>query len=180
MGWGQKASALMPAPGEAPMALYWLPSNCGPMSVWLVLRRFGKRVGAARIIKACRHSESSGCYTIALALALHEFGLRVTFHTDPDPDIEPMEARCYGWARRRGIPIEPAMELAELRGQVRRRPAIVYLAGTDGGGHFSPLIGFRRGHAVLPYTENFRLSLDAFEQRWAAPGYPRQCMLISA
>src|SRR5690349_3019863 len=133
---------VMPAPGEAPMALYGLTGNCGPMSVWQMLRRFGKRVGVARIVRACRHTERDGCYTIALALALHEFGLRVAFHTDPDPDIEPREALCYATARRLGIPIGPALELAELRRLVRRRPAIVYLAGTNGGGHFSPLVGF--------------------------------------
>lgn len=169
---------MMPAPGEAPKALYALPGNCGPMSVWQVLRRFGRRVGAGRIVRACRH-ERDGCHTIALALALREFGLRVAFHTDPDPAIEPREAECYDEARRLGIPISPALELAELRRLVRRRPAIVFLAGTDGG-HFSPLVGFRRGRAVLPYTEDMGLPVAEFEARWSGPGYPRQCMLVGA
>ena len=171
---------MMPAPGEAPKALYWLPGNCGPMSVWQVLRRFGKRVGAARIVRACRHTEADGCYGIGLALALHEFGLRVAFHTGPDPAIEPREAECYEVARRVGLPVGPALELAELRRLVRRRTAIVYLAGTDGGGHFSPLVGFRRGRAMLPYTEDIGLPVAEFEARWSGPGYPRQCMLVSA
>jgi hypothetical protein len=65
------------------------------------------------------------------------------------------------------------VELAEPR-----RPAIVYLAGTDGGGHFSPLVGFRRGRVVLPYTEDAGLPVDVFEARWPGPGNPRQCMLV--
>lgn len=170
---------MIPPLGEAPMFLHALPANCGPMSVWQVLRRFGRRVGVARIVRACRHTQRDGCYGIALALALHEFGLRVAFHTDPDPAIEPREAECYATARRLGIPISPALELTELRRLVRRRPVIVYLAGTDGSGHFSPLIGFRRGRAILPYTENTELPVDEFASRWSGPGYPRQCMLVS-
>lgn len=150
------------------------------MSVWQVLRRFGRRVGVARIVRACRHTREDGCYGIALALALHEFGLRVAFHTDPDPAIEPREAECYKAARQLGLPISPALKLGELRRLVRRRPAIVYLAGTDGGGHFSPLVGFRRGRAMLPYTEDMGLPIAEFEARWSGPGYPRQCMLVSA
>jgi hypothetical protein len=150
------------------------------MSVWLMLRRFGKRVGVARIVRACHHTERDGCYGIALALALHEFGLRVAFHTDPDPTIEPREARCYERARRLGIPIEPAVGLTDLRRLIRWRPAIVYFAGTDGGAHFSPLVGFRRRRAVLPYTEDAELPVGVFESRWSGPSYPRLCMLVSA
>jgi hypothetical protein len=150
------------------------------MSVWLVLRQLGKRVGASRIIRACRHTERDGCYGIGLALALHEFGLWVTFHTDPDPAIEPREAQCYTRARRVGIPIEPAVGLDELRRLVRRRPAIVYLTGSGGFGHFSPLVGFLRGRVVLQYTDDAILPIEEFEQRWSGPGYPRQCILVSA
>jgi hypothetical protein len=149
------------------------------MSVWQVLRRFGKRVGVARIVRACRHTKADGCYGIALALALHEFGLRVTFYTDPDASIEPREAEYYGSARRLGIPVGPALGLPELRRLVRRRPAIVYLAGTDGTGHFSPLIGFRRRRVLLTYTEDTSLTVGLFEARWSGPGYPRQCMIVS-
>jgi hypothetical protein len=171
---------MMPSRWEAPLSLLGLPGNCGPMSLWLVLRHFGKRVGVARMIRACRHTQRTGCFGIALALALHQFGLRVRFHTDPDPNIQPLEARCYAWAERRGIPVEPALELEELRCLVRRGPAIVYLAGTEGEAHFSRLVGFRRGQALLPNTDEGRLSVPEFERRWHASGYPRQCMLVSA
>ncbi len=169
----------MPSPSEAPVSLLGLPGNCGPMSVWLVLRQFGKRVPANRIIRACKYTERTGCYGIALALALHQFGLGVSFHTDPDADIQPLEARCYKWAQRRGIPIGPAVGLEELRCLVRRGPAIVSLAGTEGEGHFSPLVGFRRGKALLPYTDEGSLPIVEFERRWCGPGDPRQCLLVS-
>ena len=135
---------MMPAWGMASMALSTLPGNCGPMSVWFLLRQHGKRVSAARIIRACRHTKLNGCYTITLALALHEFGLPVSFHTDPDPAIEPQEARCYERAQRCGMPVKPAVSLSMLLRLTRLRPAIVYYAGL-GGGHFSPLVGFRWG-----------------------------------
>ena len=171
---------MFPHLAEAPAALFRLPGHCGPMSVWLVLRHFKKRVGAARIIRACRHTDRRGCYSIALALALHEFGLRVAFHTDPDPEIEPLEARCYQRARGCGIPIEPALGVPELRQAIRGRLAIVYLAGRGGAGHFSPLVEFRRGQAVLPSTDRGRMSVEAFERCWSGPGFPRQCMLVEA
>lgn len=171
---------MIPAPFEAPMALLGLTGNCGPMSVWMVLRLFRKSVSATRVIRACRHTERVGCYGIALALALHKFGLQVTFHTDPDPDIQPLEARCYHWARRRGIPIEPALTLMEMRARVRHQTAIVSLADREGNGHFSPLVGYRRGKLLLPYTNEEWLTVEEFERRWSGPGYPRQCLLVSA
>jgi hypothetical protein len=63
---------------------------------------------------------------------------------------------------------------------LRGRSTIVYLAGSDGGGHLSPLVGFRHGMAVLPYTEEGQLSVAEFERRWSGPGYPRQCILVRA
>lgn len=170
----------MPDFTKAPTALSRLPGHCGPMSVWLILRYFRKRVGAARIIRACRHTERHGCYSIGLALALDEFGLRVAFHTDTDLEIEPLEARCYQRARRRGIPIGPPLCLSELQQAVRGHLAIVYLAGRGGEGHFSPLVEFRRGQAVLPYTDRGRLPVKTFERCWSGPGFPRQCVLIKA
>jgi hypothetical protein len=149
------------------------------MSVWLVLRGYRKRIGAARIVRACRHSRRTGCFGIGLALAFHEFGLRVSFYTDPDPAIQPMEARRYEWARRSGIQISPAIGLADLRCRVRRQAAIVYLADTKGEGHFSPLIGFHRGKALLPYIDEERLTIGEFQRRWSGPGFPRQCLLVS-
>ena len=150
------------------------------MSVWFILRHFNMRIGWKRIVKATRHTKRNGCYTIALALALHEFGLDVEFHTDPDQDIQPLEDRCYEWAKKRGVVIEPALDLNELRLAVKHSPAIVYLAGSNGEGHCSPLIGFYRGNALLPYVEDGKLPLDIFEQRWSGPGYPRQTILIES
>lgn len=163
---------------HAPSLLRKLPGNCGPISAWMILQLSGKRIGANRIIHACRHTKKVGCYTIALALALREFGLSITFHTDPDPDIQPLEARCYRLAYRLRLSVEPAIELNELSDRVQRQPAIVYFSSAEGRGHFSPLTGYRRGALLLPNSDEGQLSLIEFERRWSAPGYPRQCILV--
>jgi hypothetical protein len=169
--------AMMPSVSDVPISLLALDSNCGPVSVWMVLRSFGKRVSANRIIRACRHSKKCGSFGIALALAMQEFGLSVRYHTEPDPDIQPLESSCYKLARRRGIQVNGAIDVTALRLAVKRGPVIVYMPATDGEPHFSPLVGFRRGKALLAYTNDKRLPIDEFDRRWSSPGYCRQCIL---
>ena len=77
------------------------------------------------------------------------------------------------------MPVKPAVSLSMLLRLTRLRPAIVYYAGS-GGGHFSPLVGFRRGLALLPYNEGDDLPEDEFGERWSGSGYPRQSVLVGA
>jgi hypothetical protein len=163
---------------EAPLALFALEGNCGLMSVWLLLRHFHRRTSSERIIRLCRYSRRQGTFTIGLAIALREHGLRVTFHTDKDPAPMPIERRLYKTASKLGIVVEDALKVSEILDRVRcGEVAIVSFDTDDGDGHFSPLIGAKGRRLVLPYTENGIMDVEEFESRWTAPAICRQCIL---
>lgn len=55
------------------------------------------------------------------------------FHTDPDPDIQPLERTPYARARRLAIPIEPATRVSRLREDIARGsvPVVFYRVFVD-------------------------------------------------
>lgn len=163
---------------QAPLGLRTLQGNCGPISVWMVLRQFSKRVGTARIVRACRHSKSVGCYSIGLAIGLCELGMHSVLSTDHDSSVVPAEKRLYKLAAKLEIPIEPAINLADLHQILLRYAIIVYYESSNGNGHFSPLTGLRNGNICLPYSEQGFLSIKRFEEVWNRPGFPRQSVLV--
>lgn len=165
---------------EAPAALLALDGNCGPLSVWLLLRHFRKRTSSERIIRLCRYTKRHGTFTIALAVALREHGLKVSFHTEEDPTPMPVERRLYRTAERSGVVMGKALQVDELVPRIRQgEVAVVCFNTAAGDGHFSPLIGIKRRHLVLPYTERGEMDVEEFERRWTAPGICRQCVFAS-
>jgi len=170
--------AVMPRPWSAPLALLILPGNCGPVSAWMVLRRFRKRVASARIIDVCRYSPAVGCYAIGLAVGLRELGLHTVFCTDHDPSPARREEDLYKRAHRLGIPIRPAIDLRDVRQLLKENAIIAAFAETGGVGHLSPLTGVNWGRVILPYSERGYLSLEEFEKSWSAPDHARQCVLV--
>lgn len=162
---------------HAPGALFSISGNCGPISVWLMLRHFRKRTSAERILRSCRYTKRYGTFTIALAIALHEHGLKVNFHTDEDPAPMPLERRLYKTAERSGMVVGPAIPIDELLHRIRKGEVAIVSFDTEAGiGHFSPLIGVKGRHLVLPYTEKGIMEIAEFERRWSAPGICRQCV----
>jgi hypothetical protein len=165
---------------EAPSALLALDGNCGPMSVWLLLRHFRRRTSSERIIRLCRYTKRHGTFTIALAIALREYGLRVDFHTEEDPAPLPFERRLYKKAERSGVVVRDALPVNELLHRIRcGEVAIVYFETDVGNGHFTPLIGVKRRQLVLPYAEHGGMDVEEFEWRWSAPGICRQCVFAA-
>ena len=165
---------------EAPAALFALDGNCGPMSVWLLLRYFRKRTSSERIIRFCRYTKRHGTFTIALAVALREHGLKVNFRTEEDSAPMPVERRLYRTAEKLGVVMGKALQVDELLHRIRHGEIAIVCFNTDAGdGHFSPLIGVKRRHLVLPYTDRGEMDVDEFERRWAAPGICRQCVFAS-
>src|SRR5688500_16388500 len=78
-----------PSEGEAPAELQDLPSNCGPVAVWQVLRSHSIDATPSELLEALRFDPTEGTFMIAIAVALSAFGLVVALHTDPDPSPTP-------------------------------------------------------------------------------------------
>jgi hypothetical protein len=171
----------LPCYSDAPLALLETGGNCGLLSAWGVLRHFRKRTNSAKLIKRCGYTRRYGVFTIGLACALAEAGLRVSFHTQLDPDPKPLERRLYRRAHRLGIPILPAADILTLVAASRRGELpIVFYDTKDGVGHFSPLIGARGRKLLLPYGEDGGLRVNEFERAWSAPGICRQAVVTKA
>jgi hypothetical protein len=165
---------------EVPQKIFHIDGNCGPIAAWAALHYFKKRVSQSRIISACHYTKKHGVFTIWLAVALHEFGLAVRFFSDPDLNPKAIEKKGYRVARKYGIEVEPAICPSELLKSIDRETiAIVFYITDMDQGHFSPLIGTRRGKLVLPYSENGVMSEEEFTKRSSAPDILRQCVLVS-
>ena len=80
---------------EAPRKLLQIDGHCGLIAAWMVLRHYRKRVSVPALIDACQYTKKHGVFAIALATCLRMHGLRVSFYTDPDPEIGGFEKRCY-------------------------------------------------------------------------------------
>src|SRR5262245_18176896 len=99
---------------SAPKELFQVDGHCGLISAWLALSAFGKTIPVPELIKGCRCTKRHGISTVSLAAALADWGLIVSFHTDPDPELGVFERRCYARARRSGVLPNPALTLEQL------------------------------------------------------------------
>ncbi len=161
----------LPHWSEALAELLAKEGHCGLLAAWTVLPYFRKRTAAARLVEACRYTKRHGVFTVCLAAALREHGLRVSFHSDPDPDAGALERRCYARACRLGIAVGPAIGLAELLRERRRgRLPIVFFNLPSNVGHFSPLLGVRLGALRLPLVDGGTMRVPEFLARWSSQG----------
>lgn len=173
----QMAMDRFPSYDDAPRAFFALDGNCGPVSVWMLLRHFRRRTSSERIIRLCRYTKRHGTFTIALAIALREHGLRVHFHTEVDPAPMPIERRLYKTAEKSGVMMGEALRVDQLLARIRRGEVAIVCCDTDtGDGHFSPLLGVEQDRLILPYTDQGGMDVEEFERRWTAPGICRQCV----
>lgn len=163
---------------QAPKELIELDGHCGILAAWSVLAFFGKPIAVPKLIKACRHTKRHGIFAVALGAGLKELGLEVAFHTDPDKSICGFENRCYSRARQMGLEPEPAVNLSTLLRERRCGRVPIVLFNTDSGsGHFSPLLGMRKGNLRLPLAEGGEMTTRQFLRRWSAEGILRQCII---
>ncbi len=166
-----------------PCRLQKLDHSCGVLAAWGVLRYFHIRTSAECLIQACRHAETNGVFSIALAVALKEQGLVVTYRSDPDPAPHSVELRCFRRAEELGIPIGRAIELEEVLAQITPWTIPIVLYKTDdGNAHFSPIVGYVDDYVYLPYAETdemCKMPREELLQRWNAPGIFRQCVMVS-
>lgn len=168
---------------NAPARLLALEGNCGVLAAWGVLRYFHKRTSAMQLIQACRYTRKHGVFAIALAIALKEHGLSVTFYSDPDPAPNLIERRCYRTAEQMGLPVLDAIEIEQFLGLLTPKTIPIILYETDeGNGHFSPITEYAEGSIHLPYAEaeeRRSTSVEDLRRRWSAPEIYRQCILVA-
>jgi hypothetical protein len=166
---------------NAPEELLEIDGHCGLLAAWSVLEHFGKQTEVRRLAKACRHTRRYGIFTVCLASCLKEHGLQVSFNSDPDSEIGELERRGYARARRLGVPIGPALDLPILlRERQRGRLPIVFFNSSSDVGHFSPLLGLRRGVLRLPLADDGTVPVSEFLARWSDPGILRQSIVVGS
>lgn len=170
-----------PSSSDAPLELLLLDGNCGPVTLWGVLKYFKKRASTTQIIEACRHTKKYGAFTIGLAVALHDSGLSVRFYSDPDPNPPFIEARFYRMAVQKDIQIERAISLSSLLSRIdKENIGVVFYNTVENRGHFSPLLGVKDGELVLPYSNEGFIASKKFLKLWKAPEIFRQCLIVSS
>ena len=169
---------------DAPGSLQLLEGNCGALSVWQVLKYFGQDASTQEVLSACRFDAVQGVYAIGIAVALAEFGLRVSFFSDPDTDRNPQEQDLYARASALGVSLEPGVTLFELERAIERAPSdsgigIILYEGALGEAHFTPFLGLLDDEIVAP-NEGDGLLIADVETRRSASGILRQAVAAHA
>jgi hypothetical protein len=110
-----------------------------------------------------------------MAEALQHFGLRVRFHSDPDPAPHLFEQEAYG-----RVSALPAISLSTLLKDVGSGASVIvnYVA-YGGDGHFSPLAGAKANKLLLPYSIEGEMLRSEFCKRWRAGGVLRQAIVAT-
>ena len=165
---------------DAPKSFLEIDGHCGLLAAWMVLRHFKKRFSANNLAGACSYTKRHGVFTVGLAATLKLHGLRVSFHTDPDPQIGGFERRCYARAARMGLHPLPALELTDvLKAQRAGAVPIILFNSESDVGHFSPLIGLHKGVLNLPLADGEKMGMAQFLTGWSEPGILRQCIIAA-
>jgi hypothetical protein len=130
-------------------------------------------------MRACGYTPRYGVFTIALATALREHGLEITFHSDSDPDMKPLERRFYRRAQNLQIRVLPPVTLPELLGHAAAGCVpIVFYDTPSGEAHFSPLLGEERGRLILPMSDGGSMTKQQFLRYWSGPEILGQCVIV--
>lgn len=173
-----RASMNLPNWWDAPRTLLEMDGHCGLLAAWMVLKHFRKRVSVQALARDSSYTKRHGVFTIGLATCLKIHGLRVSFHTEPDPKIGGFERRCYARAARMGILPQPAVDLSSLAVALRRGEIPIVLFNLESGvPHFSPYTGTGKGKVRLPLADGEAIPKDRFLTRWSEPGILRQCVV---
>lgn len=164
---------------DAPIQVLRLEGGCGVIAAWSVFKYFHRRVSSTQLIKACHYTKTHGVFTVAMAIAIQELGLSVSFYTDPDPSPKPIEKRCYKIAESRGLAIMPAIELDTVIERVDTEHIAIVLYKEKGGAHFSPLLGVKDNKLLLPYSSSDDVKKEKFIEAWNDPEICRQCIIAA-
>jgi hypothetical protein len=162
----------------APDEILDLDGHCGLVAAWTVLQHFDKSISVPQLVSACRYTKLYGVFSVNLAAGLKELGLKVSFHSEPDNDIGAFEMRGYRRLKRLGVPVDSALEVSDLLSLRRRRRIPIVLYDTPSkSGHFSTILGTRRGMLHLPLADSRLMPREEFLAAWTAPKILRQCVV---
>lgn len=164
---------------KVPEEIEALEGNCGVVSVWLVCHHFKLAVDPQALIQLCGHTTKDGTFTIALAVALHDLKLPVSFHSDVDPAIQDAELTYYERAKLKSIPLKPAQNINEIAAVVSQGKSVIAFFDTiEGVGHFSPIQAVEPLQVQFAYGNEPVLSLNEFEARRQSDGICRQTIVV--
>jgi hypothetical protein len=150
---------------------------CGPLAAWFLLRRFGYRPQARRLLRLCGWQRAVSTHVIGLAVALAEYGLSVEFHSEPDPAPEASEIQQYKRAEGLGITTRAPLATAQLITRAQEgQPSIVLFRHFDEA-HLSALVG---GDTTCVHLHDDALPLGPFDQARAAEGCFRLAVLVQS
>jgi hypothetical protein len=166
-----------PPPAEAPPELRG-DGACGLLSAWQVLCYFNRHSDVRELVRACRYDPDVGVYAIGLAVALARAGLVVEFHSEPDPNPEPVERELYSEAAAFDIVSQPAISIAEVGERLELGAvALILYEAENGSAHFTPILSVDENSVVAPNEGG--LEAAVLEERRRRPGILRQCVLAS-
>lgn len=166
-------------PGRIPESIESLDGNCGVASVWLVCHHANLVVEPQSLIQLCGHDTEVGTFTIALAVALNELGLPVSFHSDADPAINDAEIGYYERAKLHGIPLCSAQGICDIaKSLADGKQVISFFDAADGEGHFSPIEAIDQCDVRFECSNEPALSHQEFDARRRAAGICRQTIVI--
>lgn len=163
---------------ELPEDLLNLPANAGVFAIWMLFHHYAIDLNTADLAKLAQHDHEAGCCSIALAVAIEQLGLAVTFHTDPDPEPRAVEILAYRQAAERKIAIEPALSYAQLQELYQQGYfLIVYYDNADGVGHHS--LVYAIDHEEISFFDCFEaMPATDFEHQRQVDGICRQVIVI--
>lgn len=169
---------VFPRAVDAPASLRALEGSCGPVAAWQVLKHFGYEIDISELLDRSQFDSEVGAYAIGLAVALAEYGLRVFFYSDADPEPGPVELALHRRAKSLGVTFRPGADLVGLdydMGQGEGVAVLLYEAN-NAIPHFTPFLALQDGELVAP-NEGDGLVIGDIESRRSAPGIYRQAVL---
>ena len=163
---------------DIPKQLQDLPANGGLYAIWMLFQHYEVDLEITDLVQLCHHTEDEGTSTISLAVALKQLSLHVSFYTDPDSDLQPTEQWFYQKAAEMSIPVQAAIEYAQILQAIEQgKFVIVYYDTLDGVGNHS-LIYSADSEEVCFFDSFDAMPIAVFEQQRQAEGICRQVIII--
>ena len=166
---------------RAPREYKGLDGGCGVLATWGVLKYFNRPVDVPELITRCEYSKKDGVLAVAIALALHHYGLNVEYFSDPDPHSNELEKKLTQKASILGLGPRPSIGIEDLLNKLSTSAvSIVLYRSRIWIPHLSPLIGSTSGgELILPYGEPPQVSKEEFERQWNGERIYRTCIVAS-
>ncbi|WHR57879.1 cysteine peptidase family C39 domain-containing protein [Acinetobacter haemolyticus] len=161
-----------------PKPLLELEANCGVFAVWLIVKQYDTHIDIADLIRLCRHDQQEGTFTIALAVALKKIGFKVSFYTDPDPNIDDNERQSYLDAERLNIPVQAALSYFDIQQAFDHGKFVIVFYDTFQGVGNQSLI-YSIDEQQISFCDHFDvMTKNEFEQQRQADGICRQAVVV--